>query len=61
VVTVLTFKFTLVPATAVAIEGSTTKVKSWVGRTMKWPVEVAVPPEVMTWRGPVTAPWGRQK
>jgi hypothetical protein len=58
VVTVLTFRFTLVPAIAVAVEGSTTKVKSWVGRTMKYPEEVAVPPEVLTWRGPVTPPVG---
>jgi hypothetical protein len=57
-VTVLTFRFTLVPAIAVAVEGSTTKVKSWVGRTMKYPEEVAVPPEVLTWRGPVTPPVG---
>jgi len=56
VVTVLTFRFTLVPAMAVAVEGSTSKVKSWVGRTMKYPEDVAVPPEVVTWRGPVTAP-----
>src|SRR3990170_2437254 len=27
---------------AVAVEGSTTKVKFWVGRTMKWPVELAL-------------------
>jgi hypothetical protein len=43
VVTVLTLRFTLVPAAAVAGEGSTTRVKSWVGRTMKCPVEVALP------------------
>lgn len=55
-VTVLTFRFTLVPAMVVAVEGSTTRVKSWVGRTMKCPLEVAVPPEVLTWSGPVTAP-----
>ena len=46
------------PAMEVAVEGSTTRVKSRVGRTMKWPVEVAVPPEVVTWRGPVVAPAG---
>ena len=38
----LTLRFTLVPAMAVVVEGSTTKVKSWVGRTMKCPLEVAV-------------------
>jgi len=32
----------------VAVEGSTTRVKSRVGRTMKCPLEVAVPPEVVT-------------
>jgi hypothetical protein len=60
VVTVLTFKFTLVPAIAVAVEGSTTSEKSCVGRTMKCPLEVAVPPEVLTWRGPVMAPEGTE-
>jgi hypothetical protein len=55
---VLTFRLTLVPAIAVAVEGSTTKLKSWVGRTMKWPVEVEVPPEVVIAMGPVVAPTG---
>jgi hypothetical protein len=43
---------------AVTVVGSTVKVKSWVGRTTKCPVEVVVPPEVVTEMGPVVAPVG---
>jgi hypothetical protein len=56
VVTVLTWRLTLVPAMVVTVVGSTVRLKSGVGRTMKWPVEVAVPPEVVTEMGPVVAP-----
>jgi hypothetical protein len=56
VVTVLTWRLTLVPAMAVTVVGSTVRLKSGVGRTTKCPVEVAVPPEVVTEMGPVVAP-----
>jgi hypothetical protein len=49
---------TLVPAMAVTVVGSTSREKSWVGSTMKWPVEVAVPPPVVMEIGPVVAPEG---
>jgi hypothetical protein len=58
VVTVLTWRLTLVPAMVVTVVGSTVRLKSGVGRTTKCPVEVAVPPEVVTEMGPVVAPVG---
>jgi hypothetical protein len=42
----------------VAVAETALSVKSGAGRTTKWPVEVALPPVVVTWRGPVMAPAG---